>query len=156
MPTHKYGTINRADSTTTYAFGSSDSARISAAYPGTPKITDADLVKLFQEKVMDGTVKNGFCFDSVDRDYSNAPDIDAVDTGKHNLPSGYVPNPSSPGAGSLNPADVPAPPDGFGQNRADNWGTGVGSKLQPKQASAVHSTMKAGDYALGKGPGTTS
>ena len=156
MPTHSYGTLNRVDSTTSYGMGTSDSARISAAFPQTPALTAADLKALFQSEVLDGEVKNGFCFDSVNRDYSDAPDIDAVDTGKHNLPSGYVPNPSSPGAGSLNPADQPSPPDGFGQDRADNWGTGVGSQLQPSQSSAVHSSMSAGDYALGKGPGTTS
>ena len=156
MPTHSYGTINRVDSTTSYGMGTSDSARISAAFPGTPSITADNLKALFQLEVLDGEVKNGFCFDSVDRDYVDAPDIDAVDVGKHNLPSGYVPNPASPGAGSFNPADQPTPPDGFGKDRTDNWGTGVGSQLQPSQSSAVHSSMNAGDYALGKGPGTTS
>jgi hypothetical protein len=155
MPTHSYGTINRIDSTTSYSKGSSDSQRLSSAFPGTPTMSNDELLALFQSEVMDGKVSNGFCFSTFDRDYTDAPDINAVDAGSLNLPSGYVPNPSSPGEGSVNPADKPAPPDGFGQEPTDNWGSGVGSKLQPAQSSAIHSTMVPKTYILGKGPGAT-
>ena len=109
---------------------------------------------MFKSLVTDGTVSDGFCFSSVSRDYSDAPDIRDVDTSSNNLPSGWVPNPTSPGAGSLNPADKPSPPSGFGQTPVDNWGTGVGSKLQPSESSLQHSQMEPGTYVMGKGPGS--
>ena len=66
--------------------------------------------------MLDGIVNDGgHTFGEFNRDYSDAPVIADVDVAGKNLASPYVPNPSSPGPGSMNPADIPAPPADFGQ-----------------------------------------
>ena len=72
-------------------------------------------------------------------------------TGAGGLPaSPYVPNPSSPGEGSVDPSAQPAAPDGFGQTPSATPGTGVGSQLSPQASSAAISGQTLGDYGLGK------
>ena len=87
-------------------------------------------------------------------DYANngAPDIASIDKdgGGLPLPSGWVPNPTSPGVGSMNPSDQPAPPEGFGKSPNPQWGTGVGSQLGPKESSEKLGAQKLGDYIMGK------
>ena len=65
--------------------------------------------------------------------------------------SAFVPNPSSPGEGSVDPTDQPAAPDGFGTTPSATPGAGVGSQLSPKAASAAVSAQTLGDYGFGKG-----
>ena len=164
MPTHKQGMFEPR--VTTRGLGpiaggsSSDSAQIASAFPASPihngSLKDEAYKALAQTLLLDGVVNDsGHTFGEASRDYSDAPDLNAdVDTGAFNIPSPYVPNPTSPGPGSLNASDKPAPPDGFGQTPANNFGTGVGSQLQPAASSAAHSTHNINEaYVMGKGPG---
>jgi len=140
--------------------GSSDSASLVSAYGASPihagEINDQSIKELAQQLLIDGIVNDsGHTFGEFNRDYLDAPVIADVESGAGGLPaSPYVPNPSSPGPGSLNPTDMPAPPDGFGQEPGNQWGTGVGSKLSPDQSSASQSTAVLNDYPLGKAPGS--
>jgi hypothetical protein len=160
MPSAPQRTVN-IDSTTRglgnppSTFSTSDSETLATCFPASPihnGSMDATTVKEdFQNDVLNGIINDGgHTFGEYNTSYSNAPDIATeVDTSAHNLPSGFVPNPTSPGPGSINEADKPAPPDGFGQTPADTWGSGVGSQLSPKASSEAISGQTLGDYIMG-------
>ena len=160
MPSAPQRTVN-IDSTTRAlgnppsTFSTSDSETLATCFPASPIHSgdiDADSVKQqFQDEVLNGVINDGgHTFGEYDTSYGNAPDIaNDVDLGAHNLPSSFVPNPTSPGPGSINEADKPAPPDGFGQTPADTWGSGVGSQLSPKASSEAISGQTLGDYIMG-------
>lgn len=122
--------------------GGSATAVISGIYKASPIHNgDLDRDKLkewFKENVLSG-VRNdgGHTFGTFDTAYTDAPDITSeVETGAGGLPaSPHVPNPVSPGVGSINPADQSAAPDGFGTVRSDVPGSGIGSSLEPKTTS---------------------
>lgn len=160
MPTHTQKTVEHL--TTVRDMGSSDSATIKASFPGSPihagEMTAESVKEDFQSAVIDGTVNDGgHTFGTFSKDYSGAPDLAQVETGAGGLPaSPYVPNPVSPGAGSLNPTDMAAAPDGFGQSPSDTWGSGVGSQLQPKTASEQQSSGRLGDFVMGRAWGSSS
>lgn len=163
MPTARQRTVDIFS--TVGALGSvggvstSDSARLKATYPGSPihnGTIDADeRRKYFQNDVLSSEIDDeGHTFGApVSTDYVDSPDMTAVDLKKHNLPSPYVPNPTSPGAGSQNAADKPAPPEGFGQTPSQTYGSGVGSRLSPKAAAERLARQTLGDYILGKSSG---
>jgi hypothetical protein len=139
--------------------GSSDTASLVSAYGASPihagEINDQSIKELAQQLLLDGIVNDsGHTFGEFNRDYVDAPVIADVDVAGKNLASPYVPNPSSPGPGSLNAADIPAPPAGFGQTPGDQWGTGVGSQLSPNQSSSSQSAGELNDFQLGKAPGS--
>ena len=115
-------------------------------------LKDDEIREQFQDLVLDGVVNDaGHTFGEFNRDYTGAPDYGDVATGGGGLPaSAYVPNPASPGAGSVNPADQPSPPDGFGQDPSDVPGVGVGSQLSPADSSAAQSKHTLGEYIGGK------
>ena len=160
MPTHKQQTVEPL--TTVRDKGSSDTASLQAAFPASPihqgEMTAESIRKQFQEEVIDGTVNDGgHTFGTFNRDYSEAPDMSEVETGGGGLPaSAYVPNPTSPGPGSVNATDQAEAPEGFGQNPSDVPGSGVGSQLQPKASSEAQSRGKLGDFVMGKFWGSTS
>ena len=140
--------------------GKADSASLSTAYPASPihagEINDQSIKDLAQTLLLDGIVNDsGHTFGEFNRDYVDAPTIADVESGGGGLPgSPYAPNPTSPGPGSLNPTDMPAPPDGWATEPGDQFGTGVGSQLEPSAASAAQSTAVLNDFQLGKAPGS--
>lgn len=140
--------------------GKADTASLASAYPASPihagEINDQSIKELAQTLLLDGIVNDsGHTFGEFNRDYIDAPTIADVESGAGGLPgSPFAPNPSSPGPGSLNPTDMPAPPDGWAQEPGDQFGTGVGSQLEPSQASASQSTAALNDFQLGKAPGS--
>ena len=157
MPDHKQGTI--APVQTTWGDGTADSVTLQSIYPASPIYEGQDqfadpaaLRDFFQKEVLDGRVNDGgHTFGTFDRDFVDAPNTSDVKTGAGGLPaSPWVPNPASPGPGSMNPTDQPAPPDGFGETPNDQWGVGVGSQMNPKNSSEAISSQKLGDYVLGK------
>ena len=153
MPTHRQTVVEVP--VTTRGPGSCDTAQLQASYPGSPmnELNDQLIKEMAQEMLLDGLVNDaGHTFGEFNRDYSGAPTIAGIDQdgGGLPLPSGWVPNVTSPGAGSLSPTDQPAPPDGFGQTPADNWGTGVGSQLEPSDSSTSQSGHTIGDYVMGR------
>jgi hypothetical protein len=159
MPAQPQRTVDIDESN--YGLGSSDTKNSVAAYPASPihsgEITRESLEEQFDELVLQGVVKNGLGIPSYDRDYTGAdsgvetPDLSTVETGPGGLPaSPYVPNPASPGPGSQNPADLPAPPEGFGQTpNSDTYGSGVGSTADPISTTQVIAGATLGAYGLG-------
>jgi hypothetical protein len=78
-----------------------------------------------------------FGFDKVRMDYMDAPEWAEIETGGEGKPaSPWVPNPVSPGAGSLNPSDVLPPPDDYGQNPSNTPFVGEGHVLDPSTSSS--------------------
>ena len=158
MPTHTQGMTEAVS--TVRDLGSSDTATVQASFPASPiftgDITDDERKEQFQTLVLDGEVNDeGHTFGTFNRDYDGAPVMADVETGGGGLPgSAYVPNPVSPGPGSLNPADQADPPDGWGQVPGDGWGVGVGSQLDPAASSAAQSAGTLGDYSLGSAWGS--
>ena len=152
MPSHKQGTIEVNASNR--ALGASSTNDMQASFPGSPAwvLTADDLKAQYQELCLDGKVNDGgHTFGEFDRDYVDAPAYGSVPTGGAGLPaSAHVPNPASPGAGSINPTDQPAPPDGFGSKPNDTPGVGVGSQLSPDVSSAAQSAHTLGEYVSGQ------
>ena len=154
MPQHKQLTVEAV--ITERFMGRSASNDLATAYPQSPihngEISDESIRQQYQEIVMDAVINDGgHTFGEYDTSYTNAPNLDDVETGGGGLPaSPYVPNVTSPGPGSLNPSDMPAPPEGFGQRPSDTWGSGVGSQESPAISSARHSGHTIGEYLLGK------
>ena len=154
MPQHKQGTVEPV--ITERFMGRSASNDLATSFPASPihsgEMTDESIRAQYQEIVMDAVINDeGHTFGTYDTSYSGAPNLDDVETGGGGLPaSPYVPNVTSPGPGSLNPADMPEPPEGFGQRPSDTWGSGVGSQESPAISSARHSGHTICEYLLGK------
>ena len=157
MPTHKQTMVESV--VTTGGDGSSNSEMIKASFPASPiytgEMTDTTVTEQAQALLLDGVVNDGgHTFGEFNRDYVDAPNYGNVETGGGGLPaSPWVPNPVSPGPGSMNPTDQADPPDGYGQTSNAQWGSGVGSALQPSESSAAQSATVLGDYVMGKASG---
>ena len=93
--------------------------------------------KQFQNEVLDTTVVNGHGLNSFNTDFTDAPDLNDVETGGGGLPaSPYGPNLTSPGPGSVNASDMP-PFQGDLPNVEDNveFGSGLPSSTSPSETS---------------------
>ncbi len=158
MPTHTQQTVSYL--TTVRSMGTSDTSNLKSSFPASPihagEMTPESIKTQFQDTVIDGTVNDGgHTFGTFSRDYTDAPDLAEVETGAGGLPaSPYVPNPVSPGPGSINATDQGDAPDGFGQNPSNVPGSGVGSQLQPKTSSEQQSGGRLGDYVMGRAWGS--
>lgn len=154
MPTHTQGTVTAP--VTDRSMGKAATNDLKGIYGKSPMylgdLSDESVKEHFQSKVLDATINDGgHTFGTFETGYADAPDLNEVKTGGGGLPaSPYVPNPSSPGPGSINPTDQPEAPDGYGQNAPTQWGSGVGHALQPSNSSEKISSQKLGDYVLGK------
>ena len=157
MATHKQGTISSV--ATTRGLGTAASTTIQQTFPASPLHQHSDqfasveaLKEEMEALLLNGVVSDGgHTFGTFTRDYSDAPNIEDVETGAGGLPaSPWVPNPVSPGPGSMNPTDQPAPPEGFGETPNDQWGVGVGSQMNPKNSSEKIASQTPGDLPLGK------
>lgn len=154
MPTHKQGTVKPPVSDREMGkAGSSDLATIYSTSPIHSGDMTPDTIKSqYQAEVLDGTINDGgHTFGTHDPNYVDAPDLEDVETGGGGKPATpFVPNPSSPGEGSISPSDQPEAPDGFGSAPSATPGVGVGSQLSPKASSEAISKQTLGDYGLGK------
>jgi len=167
MPSHNQNTVDTPGGGNGKLGGVKELSRsntksLKASFPGSP-IHDGSLTRdfiqdHFQENVLDGIVENGYCFSSFSRDYDKGtapnkpPVLSEVATGPGGLPAGpHVPNPASPGVGSVNPADLPDPPDGFEKLKTSRPPyIGEGSALDPMASSKRQSTHKVKKYIMGK------
>jgi hypothetical protein len=163
-------TIVQASPPANKAKGSRNQSNLQSMFASSPiyagDMTDEERKKAYQAASLDGNVNDTFesagtpvaggpgnGLNSHNRDYKDAPDLSQVETGGGGLPaSPYMPNLTSPGPGSLNPADQPEfngdLPDP--ENRS-NFGTGLGGLAQPSETSkgmAKQSTLEA--YISGK------
>lgn len=156
MPTHKQITVESDDSGTKGLGKSGDKSTLKAMFASSPiydgTFTDDSLRESYQDEILDSEINDGgHTFGLFDPSYADSHDPSTVETGPAGLPaSPYVPNPASPGPGSVSPLDLPEPPDGFGQTPGNPPFNGVGSKLSPKDSSKKISFQKIGDYLFGK------
>ena len=115
-------------------------------------MTDESVTKFYQDNVMDGIINDGgYYFGEFNTSYEDAPSYKNVKTGGGGLPaSAFVPNPVSPGEGSGDPADLPSPPEGFGESPNSIPFSGGGVNLDPKTLSKEISGTKLGDFMMGQ------
>ena len=154
MPTHKQGVVEIRGEISTKSLGKRDDNFLRAAFPGNPllELSDDDVRADFEAKVLNGIVNDaGHTFGTFNRDYPDAPDLNEVETGGGGLPaSPYVPNPVSPGEGSVDPRDQGEPPEGFGETPSSTPFEGVGALENPKGTSERNARHTLGDYKLGQ------
>ena len=154
MPTHKQITVNSA--VTDKGMGTAATNDLRNIFIKSPIYTDEisndGLREEFQEIVLDAVINDGgHTFGQFDTAFPDAPLLTEVKTGGGGLPaSPFVPNPVSPGPGSMNASDQADPPDGYGTTPNGQFGSGIGSELEPKVASDRISSQKLGDYVMGK------
>ena len=120
-------------------YGTRNDSNLKAMFGGSPiyvgEMTDGERRESYRDLVIDGTVLNGLGFNSFDRDYSEAPNVRDVETGGGGLPaSPYMPNPSSPGPGSVFANDQP-PFEGALPDPGVEYGSGLGSLTSPSDTS---------------------
>ena len=154
MPTHTQGVVEIKGEPSSKSLGKRDDLTLRAAFPGSPllEMKDDEIKADFEERCLNGTVNDaGHTFGTQNLDYVDAPDLNEVETGPGGLPaSPYVPNPTSPGEGSVDPSDLPSPPDGYGTTPSATPFIGVGALENPKGTSERQARHTLGDYALGK------
>lgn len=100
--------------------------------------------------VTEGVINDaGYMFGTFDLNYSNTPDFDTVPTGGEGLPaSAYVPNPASPGPGSVLPTDQPEY-TGDLPEKGNEFGYGLGA-VSPSETSSKIATQTIGSYLIGR------
>ena len=113
---------------------------LSSCFPASPiylgSITDQERKEYFRDNSLNG-VSSGHGIENFDRDYTEAPNFGDVDTDGLNIPSPFMPNPTSPGPGSVNAAEKPK----FTGNVPDpelniEFGSGLGGTLSPSDAAS--------------------
>ena len=133
MHTNKQGTVDTV--ITTRDLGRAATNDLKSMFGTSPintgEVTPETLKALYQSEVLDGiTNDGGHTFGEFAKEYTGAPDYDDVPTGDGGAPaSAFVPNPSSPGEGSVNPSAQPKAPDGFGTTPSSTPFAGVGCLL---------------------------
>ena len=176
MSSYKYPTITRLGPATSRGLGKSDSATTEALFPGAPGLGDLKDIEAFKKdalaKLLKGEITDNLQTGTVDRDFgSNAssesrrpPNLENVKTGGGGLPATpYLPNPTSPGAGSSNAADQQAAPEGFGArvtNSIANDGNSTDVTTPSRNPSESSKRMSYGSeevpLVLGKSPATAN
>jgi len=162
--TKYYATIDKkAPLTDTFNLkGQSNQLNLRSAFSASPIIgepadgeilTSDERLELHRKLVMDGITLNGNGLPEFNPNYTEAPDIENIDIQALNIPSPYVPNPTSPGE-SLDASDKPA----FeGQIRDPNtinqFGSGNKSTYNPKVSAEKLGQLKIGEYLPGDSGG---
>jgi hypothetical protein len=136
-------------------YGSRNGINLRASFSASPiyagDVNDDERKEVFQELALDGTVVGGLGLNSFNRDFSNAPDLSDVETGGGGKPaSPYVPNLSSPGPGSVFPADQPEYTGELPDGSAPEFGSGLGGTVSPSKTSENIADQKLGDYISGR------
>lgn len=91
----------------------------------------------------------GYMFGSFDLNFTNAPDLETVAVGGEGLPaSPYVPNPASPGPGSVSPSDQPEYTGNLPE-KGDQYGTGLGATSPSVTTSGIRG-QTIGSYIRGR------
>ena len=133
----------------------SDTATMVSIFSASPiyvgEVTDASQKKEMQDVLDEEINDGGHTFGTFDPNYSGAPDLEMVKTGGAGRPATpYVPNPTSPGPGSMNADDQAAAPDGYMAEANVQWGSGVGHADNPSASSARIAGTTLGAYISGK------
>jgi hypothetical protein len=158
--TYTYPTIKSVGSTSR-APGTSDTATLQSMFPSSPGLSiDSNAYK--QEslaRLQDGSVEENLQVGSYNRDFSGAPNYNDVATGGGGLPaSPWVPNPVSPGEGSVNPSDIAAAPEGYGTvpTNGSHAGssTAVTAEGRNPATSSTNMAARVSPSNLGQSPST--
>lgn len=142
-------------------FGSRKEQNIRASFPESPifkgEITDEERKQYYNDNVLSGEIIGGKGINKYNLDYKGTtqnpvPNLEDVQTGGGGLPaSPYMPNPTSPGPGSVSAADQA---EYLGEIRdpdfINNWGSGLGGLVSPSQSSGEIAKQTLGNYILGK------
>ena len=137
-------------------YGSRNAINLQAMFGASPiylgEITDDERTSTYQSKALDGVVLSGLGLNSFNRDFAenDPPDLEDVETGGGGLPATpYVPNPTSPGPGSVFAGDQ-APFTGEIPESAPEYGSGLGGTLSPSVTSAEIQNQTLGSYISGR------
>jgi hypothetical protein len=134
-------------------------ANLVKAFPNSPiysgELDDTERKEVYQTS-LDGIVLNGLGISSFNLDFSEAPNIEDVETGGGGLPgTPYIPNLNS--ADGASPAGLP-PYDGTLGSVEDKaaasgrqYGSGLGGLVSPKTTAEEISTQKIGDLIASNG-----
>lgn len=100
--------------------------------------------------VSNGVINDGgYMFGSFNLNFAGTPDLNTVAVGGEGLPaSPYVPNPTSPGPGSVLPSDKPEYV-GTLPTKGDEYGSGLGA-LSPSESAPKIASQTIGFYLLGR------
>jgi len=172
MPKGTQGTVEIVRNEGT-SLSKSDTATIKSCFPASPvgvsepltiaaNRLESPLHKYYQASVLDASVTENSLFgETINMNYelNGAPKWTEVPTtpGIDSYPaSAWVPNPVSPGEGSINPADKGAAAEGYGTTATDSsYGVyATGDANSPSASSAKQSQAKLGDFLMGKSPAT--
>jgi hypothetical protein len=86
--------------------------------------------------------KSIYNFTEINMNYDNSPDITQIVTGAAGLPaSPWLPNPVSPGVGSVSPQNQENAPSGYGMTPNNTPFVGEGSQQLPSASASVISTQ---------------
>ena len=139
-------------------YGARKDSNLYSAFPNSPiyteDITNDERRKAFNQLVVDDIVLNGNGINSFSRDYTDAPNLEDVQTGGGGLPaSPYMPNLASPGPGSVNPSDQPAYNGDIPTaiEKQSSFGTGLGGTVSPSDTSPLMKDVGSlGEYISGR------
>ena len=112
------------------------------------EVTDASQKKEMQDVLDEEINDGGHTFGTFDPDYPDAPNLQQVNVGGKGLPvTPYVPNLTSPGPGSINPADQKSITDEEVLKALNIMGP---KPANPSLTSKRIAGATLGDYILGK------
>ncbi|MAE83214.1 MAG: hypothetical protein CMB80_10785 [Flammeovirgaceae bacterium] len=138
--------------------GARNQANLSAIFGDSPlpgylgELTDEERKEEYQKTVLDGTVTAGFGFSNFNPEYTanGAPDLLTVETGGGGNPATpYVPNPDSPGPGSMSASDQ-SEFTGTIPESGPEYGSGLGGLVSPSTTSTEIEKQTLGGYISGK------
>jgi hypothetical protein len=128
----------------------------------TGDLTDDKITSNFQNDVLDAIINDGgHAFGLFDTSYvsedtavkpeGGSPDLAQVVIGGAGLPaSPYVPNPTSPGEGSMNSMDQASAPEDYGTIPNGQFGSGAGHAESPKSTAEGIGRQTLGGLTLGQ------
>ncbi len=143
----------------------SDKSLMLNMYAQSPILTgdwnDEKITSYFQNNVLDAEINDGgHAFGLFDTSYvgdkpvkpeGGSPDLAQVKIGGGGLPaSPYVPNPTSPGEGSMNAMDQAKAPDEYGKTPSGQFGSGAGHAESPKSTAEGIGSQTLGGLILGQ------
>jgi len=167
MPTHKQGTVLPMGPSGDGGLGSRNDVNLKASFSKSPLYNDYNEETVLNigvsslnggggkgdkaTGVANGVVNDaGHTFGTYDLNYSNSPNMQNVETGGGGLPaSAYVPNPTSPGPGSVFASDQDAY-TGEIPDAGVEFGTGLGGLAEPSSTSKGISSQAIGSYISGR------
>lgn len=159
MPIRPAGSKHRMfqnSNATNGGLGQSHTANLKIFYDTLPNITDESIKEYYYNILHNSNNDDkGHTFSKVDMNYGDSPNLENVEIGGAGLPgSPYGPNPASPGEGSMNPADIPEPPENYNGGKTSSAPfEGNGKESPSKTSVAVKVKSKLGDWGIGSNSG---